>query len=324
MQKICSRTFTAIQREDFGCFTIRPYSRSVPGASGPAPLERRDSRSPTARPWDRGEYGKLGARSVDRSRQVLISRCPLNTTVAEVAQCFPTADFVSLTEDDGFFFGFATVTFPTADKARTAASRVDVFVGGNRVRLIWRGLKSMPRDVHHAEVDLRRLYIHGCPASATEADVLREFPGAEAATFVLRQPSLFYGTAVVYCRSAADAQQAAGRDVTILGNRVRLTLGATKDPAEWRAWDQEARKRCLYIRHCPTANVGPRELEVEIRRSYPAAECIVLMKNRGQLTGMAFVRFATILEAHDALRSKLWLLGCPVKTELARPPKDIR
>lgn len=39
-----------------------------------------------------------------------------------------------------YFLGRVTVTFPTTDEARTAATRTDVFVNGNRVRVIWRGM----------------------------------------------------------------------------------------------------------------------------------------------------------------------------------------
>jgi len=245
------------------------------------------------------------------SRKVLVTRCPSTTTAEEVAQCFPTAESVALHHDEGFFVGLVTVTFSTADEARTAASRTDVFVGGNRVRLIWRASERMA-DKDRAEANLRCVYIHHCPASATEADVRRQFPTAESVIFIFRNPCRYYGTVVVHFDSTEEAQKSAKRDIKILGNRVSLTLAASKDSPEWLAREREERSRSLFIRNCPTVNVTANDLEAKIRRFYPSALSVVLNKERGLLRGAAFVRFPTVAEACDALHVNLVLCGRPM------------
>lgn len=112
---------------------IEPDARSRSPAVPPPPLRRRlPNVSPLRSLW---HFITMKGRACLGGEIGFFYCFPGFGTSGVIGQkCLPTQARMC------FFIGLVTVTFSTADEARTAASRTDVFVGGNRVRLIWRGV----------------------------------------------------------------------------------------------------------------------------------------------------------------------------------------
>jgi len=167
-------------------------------------------------------------------RKVHMSSLPSGVTEADVLKAFPGAESATLHKNkQGEANGWATVVLRTVEAAAAAAG-VEVEVKGAKVTPFADGKRPPETPEERAkrmEKNQRKVHMSSLPSGVTEADVLKAFPGAEAASLHKNKQGEANGGATVILRTAEAAAAAAGVEVEVKGVKVTPFADGQRPPA---------------------------------------------------------------------------------------------
>eukprot|EP00667_Euglena_gracilis_P007303 EG_transcript_7377 len=171
-----------------------------------------------------------------RPRQVFLSGCPVATTPAELAERFPTAEFIRPLPIGGPFSGRCFIVFRTAEEAQAMASTVGLEVNGKPVK----ARMGTDGEAILREEIARTVRLSDCPKSITAAALQEQFPTVEGVLLGTLKGNRASLRAFLVFPTAAEAAAVANTvGLQVGGQPVRAAMtGPT-----WKTKNKRSKKR---------------------------------------------------------------------------------
>eukprot|EP00667_Euglena_gracilis_P007325 EG_transcript_7397 len=155
-----------------------------------------------------------------RPRQVFLSGCPLATTPAELAERFPTAEFIRPLPTGGPFSGRCFIIFPTAEEAQAVAGTAGLEVKGKPVK----ARMGTDGEAILQEEIARTVRLSDCPKSTTPAALQEQFPTAEGVFLSTLRGRASVRAFLVFSTAAEAAAVANTVGLQVGGQPVRASM----------------------------------------------------------------------------------------------------